>query len=148
MVEVLGGKAHLAATELTGKFVPFRFWKEMGELRRARQETKQLRRGEARALFDKKKGSLEDYVKDNKDGLKHAVNAVGFLYVLIRNCAYDIHIIKGIIRRMHTEDIKLKKEGISPEIAHQLEKEVMQSLQEINKKLRDGSDMLGALTKE
>lgn len=144
----MGGKAHLAALKLTGKFVPFRFWKEIGDLRRARREAKQLKTSEVRLHIAKKERKLKKYIEEHKDGLQHAVNSVGFLFELIRNCAYDIHTIKSIIHDMHVEDMKLKKQGISPEIAHEFEKGAMTSLQKINSDIRKGSDMWGALTRE
>ena len=147
MAEAVGGNIGLLKLGFTGGFLTFRTLTELGQVRKARQAGKQLRRSQARLMVDKRR-DMADYIRDHKEGLQHAVDSVGLYYELVRNCAYDIHIIKGIIRKMRAEDLEIKKEGLSPKIAGHLEKEVMQTLQKINAHLREDSDVLGALTRE
>jgi len=147
MVEAIEGSLNLMKLGFTGGLLPFRTLKEVSQVRRAREAGNQLRRSQARLMVAKRK-DMADYIREHKDGLQHAVDSVGFLYELIKNCAYDIHIIKGIIRKMRAEDLELKKEGLSPKTADHLEKAVMETLQKINVHLRKDSDILGALIKE
>ena len=147
MAEVVGGKIDLLNLGFTGRLVPFRTLKELGEVRKARGEVNRLKKCYAK-LMVVKKNNMRDYIKDHEEGLKHAAESVKFLYELIRNCAYDIHIIKSIIHDMYREDKELEKKAPRIEQQFHLEENVMRTLQQINSNLRKDSDILGALTRQ
>lgn len=150
MAESVQGVADNIMNEIGKQFTPgfARYWQELGEIRKARYEQKQLKGREKKVFWDEKSKNLKQLIKDEEDGVKHAVNAAHVFYELIRNLAYDMHTLKMILRELYMEDRRLGQEGITPKIEHHLEQEVIKAVERVNHNLREGSDMLGALTKE
>ena len=148
-MESVQGKVNNAMNEIGQQLSPdfVRYWQELGDIRKARYEEKQLKGKKKKVFFDDKRGKLKDLIRDEKDGLEHALKAVEFFYELIRNLAYDMHTIKEIIKELHHENKELARRGIPHQIEHHLDSEVMKTVNRVNDRLRKGSDMLGALTK-
>ena len=150
MAEFLQGTTDNIMNEIGNQFTPqfARYWAELGEIRKARYEQRQLKGKEKRVFLDEKMKNLKGLIRDEEDGLKHATKAAEFFYELIRNLAYDIHTIKMILKELYKEDRKLGQRKIPHQIEYHLEKDVIKAIQRVNGKLRKGSDMLGALTRE
>jgi len=148
-MESVQGKVDNAMNEIGQQLSPdfARYWKELGDVRKARYEEKQLTGKKKRVFFDEKRGKLKALIRDEEDGLEHAQRAAEFFYELIRNLAYDMHTIKEVIKDLVKENKELAKRGIPHQIQHRLEADVMRTVHKVNDRLRSSSDMLGALTK-
>ena len=87
-----------------------------------------------------------EHIKDQDQAIRHAGSAMDYLLRLLHNVALDVHDMKMVIKLMLAEDSSVAKGG--SKIILQ-ERAKMESLQKsVNKKLRDMSDTLGALTRE
>ena len=146
MVEAIGGKMELAQLELFGSWVPLRTWRELIELRKAIREERRLKKGGKGVTYDMIKKNLAKFIRDQDQAIGHAGSAMDSLLRLLHNVALDVHDMKKVIKLMLEEDTAVAKGGSN--IISQ-ERAKMQRLQaSVNKKLRDMSDTLGALTRE
>ncbi len=149
-MEGVQGAANNIMNEIGKQFTPdfARYWQELGEIRKARYEQKQLKGKEKRVFLNEKMRDLKGLIRNEEGGIRHATNAAEIFYELIRNLAYDMHTIKMILRELYKEDKKLGQMKIPHQIEHHLEEEVIKAIRKVNGRLRTGSDMMGALIRE
>ena len=132
MPEAIIGPAELLALGIGSKFMPFKTWRNVGDIRTAKHELAGLKRDELQAHVAKAKGDIEAYVRDHKDGLQHAESAVGHLYDSIKLDIIDLQITKGIIRQLYKDDEELRRKGLPDSIGRGLRNGIAHTRQRVN----------------
>ena len=147
-MEGVGGKLGLLGLGFSGSIVPFHTMTEVGGIRKANAELKQLRKSVSRLQVNEKRVKMKEFIDEQPQGLEHALHSVHYYYTAIRLMIYDLHIVKSILREMFQQDKRLKRRAIPPGVGQKLEQGIQHTQQQIDHQLRQISDMLGALTKE
>ena len=146
MVERLGGQISLTGLELFGSWVPLRTWRELTELRKAIRVERLLKKASRNVTSDMIRNNLAAFIKDQDQAIGHAGSAMDSLLRLLHNVALDVHDMKKVIRLMLEEDAAAAKGGSG--LARQERDKMLRLKATVDKKLRDMSDTLGALTRE
>jgi|TARA_B100001964_G_C14242412_1_gene605702 hypothetical protein len=147
-MEGVGGKLGLLGLGFSGSMTPFHTMTEIGDVKKANMELKQLKKSMSKSKIDEKRGEMKEFIQQRPQGLEHALHSVRYYYAGISLMIYDLHIVKSILREMFQQDGRLKRRGIPPVIGQKLEQGIQHTKQQINDELRKVSDMLGALTQE
>ena len=145
-MEGLQGRGTLIGLELFSSLVPLRTWRELIDLRNAIRDERLLKGRSKRVTSDMIHRDFAAFIKDQDRAIGHASSAMNRLLRVLHNVALDVHDMKNAIKLMLEEDIVMGKGGSK---LVKRERDQMLRLQaNVNSKLRDMSDTLGALTRE
>ena len=145
-MEALQGKGTMMGLEIFGSWIPLRTWRELIELRKAIRDESRLKKAGKKVTSDMIRNNFAAFIKNQDQAIGHASSAMDSLLRLLHNVALDVHDMKKVIKLMLEEDAAAAKGG--SKLVGQEKNKMLRLQANVNNKLRDMSDTLGALTRE
>ena len=145
-MEALQGKGTMMGLEIFGSWIPLRTWRELIELRKAIRDESRLKKAGKKVTSDMIRNNFAAFIKNQDQAIGHASSAMDSLLRLLHNVALDVHDMKKVIKLMLEEDAAAAKGG--SKLVGQEKNKMLRLQANVNNKLRDMSDPLGALTRE